>query len=50
MAQIFPGQDDDTNSSMGVFRITVDPAFRPLSNRNISNRRANEKAAVGGAR
>src|ERR1035437_4998893 len=26
-AQIFPAQGDDTTSSMGVFRITVDPAF-----------------------
>jgi hypothetical protein len=31
-AQIFPGQGDDTTGSMGVFRITVDPAFRPLMN------------------
>ena len=30
MAQIFPGQGDDSTFSMGVFRITVDPAFRPL--------------------
>jgi hypothetical protein len=29
-AQTFPGQGDDTTSSMGVFRITVDPAFRAL--------------------
>ena len=29
-AQVFPGQNDDTTSSMGVFQITVDPAFRPL--------------------
>lgn len=29
-AQIFPAQGDDTTSSMGVFRITVDPAFVPL--------------------
>src|ERR1019366_1699432 len=29
-AQTFPAQGDDTTSSMGVFRITVDPAFRPL--------------------
>jgi hypothetical protein len=31
-AQTFPGQGDDTTGSMGVFRITVDPAFRPLMN------------------
>ena len=29
-AQIFPPQGDDTTTSMGVFRITVDPAFYPL--------------------
>ena len=29
-AQVFPAQGDDTTSSMGVFRITVDPAFYPL--------------------
>ena len=29
-AQIFPAQGDDSTFSMGVFRITVDPAFRPL--------------------
>ena len=30
VAQLFPPQGDDTTSSMGVFQITVDPAFRPL--------------------
>src|SRR5689334_3070271 len=29
-AQTFPPQGDDTTTSMGVFRITVAPAFRPL--------------------
>jgi hypothetical protein len=29
-AQVFPPQGDDTTTSMGVFRITVDPAFYPL--------------------
>ncbi len=29
-AQTFPPQGDDSTPSMGVFRITVDPAFRPL--------------------
>src|ERR1017187_4666552 len=29
-AQVFPPLGDDTTSSMGVFQITVDPAFRPL--------------------
>jgi hypothetical protein len=29
-AQVFPGQGDDTTPSMGVFQITVDPAFYPL--------------------
>jgi len=29
-AQIFPPQGDDTTPSMGVFRIVVDPLFRPL--------------------
>jgi hypothetical protein len=29
-AQVFPAQGDDTTPSMGVFQITVDPAFRPL--------------------
>jgi len=29
-AQTFPPQGDDTTPSMGVFRVTVDPAFRPL--------------------
>jgi hypothetical protein len=29
-AQVFPAQGDDTTSSMGVFRVTVAPAFRPL--------------------
>jgi hypothetical protein len=31
-AQPFPGQGDDTTTSMGVFQITVDPAFYPLMN------------------
>ena len=29
-AQVFPPQGDDSTFSMGVFRITVDPAFYPL--------------------
>src|SRR5437899_10150911 len=29
-AQTFPPQGDDSTPSMGVFRITVDPFFRPL--------------------
>src|ERR1035438_5856863 len=29
-AQVFPPQNDDTTPSMGVFRIIVDPLFRPL--------------------
>src|ERR1017187_3858918 len=29
-AQVFPAQGVDTTPSMGVFRITVDPAFYPL--------------------
>src|SRR4029077_6593751 len=29
-AQIFPPQGDDLTPSMGVFRIIVDPLFRPL--------------------
>ena len=29
-AQTFPPQGDDTTPSMGVFRIVVDPLFRPL--------------------
>src|SRR5438876_908029 len=29
-AQTFPAQGDDSTPSMGVFRVTVDPAFRPL--------------------
>jgi hypothetical protein len=32
LAQSFPPQDDDTTVSMGVFIITVDPAFYPLVN------------------
>src|SRR5690349_15406549 len=28
--QVFPPQGDDSTPSMGVFRITVDPAFRPM--------------------
>jgi hypothetical protein len=30
LAQVFPPQGDDTTPSMGVFRIIVDPLFRPL--------------------
>jgi len=33
-AAIFPGQGDDSTPSMGVFRITVDPAFRLLMQTN----------------
>src|SRR3990172_6956167 len=29
-AQTFPAQGDDTMSSLGVFRVVVAPAFRPL--------------------
>src|SRR5271163_712301 len=29
-AQVFPPQGDDVTPSMGVFRIMVDPLFRPL--------------------
>jgi hypothetical protein len=29
-AQVFPPQGDDTTNSMGLFRIVVDPLFRPL--------------------
>ena len=29
-AQIFPAQGDDTTSSMGVFRVTINPAFYSL--------------------
>ena len=31
-AQVFPAQGDDTTGSMGVFRVTVSPAFRSLMN------------------